>query len=599
MATTSYSPDSQLTTGMIIRRVLFIALTLGLALYHLFLNFRGLSHEQGIDQAQIAREVGRGNGFATKFIRPASLSQVNSYREDAGLDNPEASLWGFQDIYHAPLNPLLNSVFLRAFKGKWAFETANPEDDSVYFLDRVIAAVSMLMLFGAMGVTYLLVGRIFDGKIAGVTVLLMGLCSLMWDMSQSGLPQMLMLFLASFAFYFLYRAVEAQQEEALPTVWLALAAGFLGLLALSHWITVWVFLGVLVFSALYFRPRGMMAVVLLGVFAVVVAAWGWRNYKVCGNVLGSGIFLLKAGLAEGSESVIFRNFTPGAQFFETTGLFSKLMVNSLIQIEDLYSLLGAIVVAPLFFLSLLHPFKRREIADFRWCLLAMWIAAVIGMTIYGLPQKEMDANQLHILFAPLMAAYGLAFLTVVWNRIGFETMNPLVTQGHFIIVCILSAIPLLLPMPRNIRADLTRDKRFRANWPPYYPPSLALLGTFTDEKEVLVSDLPWAVAWYTDRPSLWLPRDIQQFNDLRGYSAERGTPFAGLLLTPVTLDGRISSGIFDGEYAPWKEVILYPQGANLNLDTLREVPTFPFTQSTPVLGDLMYLFSDTPRWAER
>lgn len=54
-----------------------------------------------------------------------------------------------------------------------------------------------------------------------------------------------------------------------------------------------------------------------------------------------------------------------------------------------------------------------------------------------------DPNQIHILFAPIMAAYGLAFLTVVWNRIGLETNHPLVTQGHLVIVAVISAIPLI------------------------------------------------------------------------------------------------------------------------------------------------------------
>ena len=55
---------------------------------------------------------------------------------------------------------------------------------------------------------------------------------------------------------------------------------------------------------------------------------------------------------------------------------------------------GSIVVAPLFFLSLLHPFKRPEIAHFRWCILSMWLFGVMGMTIYGIPEGILDPNQI-------------------------------------------------------------------------------------------------------------------------------------------------------------------------------------------------------------
>src|SRR6187431_3300586 len=38
-------------------------------------GFKGLSHEKAIEQAQISREIARGNGFSTQMIRPAALYQ--------------------------------------------------------------------------------------------------------------------------------------------------------------------------------------------------------------------------------------------------------------------------------------------------------------------------------------------------------------------------------------------------------------------------------------------------------------------------------------------------------------------------------------------
>ncbi len=115
------------------------------------------------------------------------------------------------------------------------------------------------------------------------------LCDLLWEFTQTGLPQMLMLFLFSFVLYFLYKAVEAQEAEQSPTVWLCLAAGFFGLLALSHWLTVWIFIGLIIFVAVFFRPRGMMALVMLLIFLPIVSLWGSHLIKVCGHALGSGI----------------------------------------------------------------------------------------------------------------------------------------------------------------------------------------------------------------------------------------------------------------------------------------------------------------------
>ena len=113
-----------------------------------------------------------------------------------------------------------------------------------------------------------------------------------------------------------------------------------------------------------------------------------------------------------------------------------------------------------------------------------------------------------------MAAYGLAFLTVVWNRIGLETNHPLVTQGHLVIVAVISAIPLILPMPKNLKDSISADKMQRAVWPPYYPPSIAYRNRWTSEQEVILSDMPWAVAWYADRAAVWLPKDQDQYRRL-------------------------------------------------------------------------------------
>jgi hypothetical protein len=591
-----FSQDGELDSGMIIRRVLFLLLLLGLGVYHLFFNFDGLSTARGIDQAQIAREIAKDKQFNTKFLRPLSIYQVNKHREAKEMEKL-ASPTSFTDVYHAPLNPLLNSVVLGMFKGQWEYSLDS--GTSVYFLDRVIAGVSVILFLLSIFISYLLVSRIFDTKIAGITALVVLLSATMWNYAQSGLPQMLMLFLFSFGLYFLFKAIESQREDMPPYVWIALAAGFFGLLALTHWLTMWLFFGLLLFAAFYFQPRGVMSIILLSIFTVIVAAWGYRNIQVSGDILGSGLYTLQTGLAEGDAAAIFRNYDPEQQGFNTRGLFMKLVVNSLLQIEDLYKHLGSILVAPLFFLSLLHPFKRPEIAHFRWCILSMWIFAVIGMTIYGLPEwkngEALDANQLHILFTPIMTAYGLAFLTVVWNRIGFETNHPAVTQGHLIIVAVISAIPLILPLPKNLRDGINAGKMGRAHWPPYFPPYIAQLNEWTTPQEIILSDIPWAVAWYANRSSVWLPRDFDQYRQLEDYVESMGRQFAGVYLSPVTVDGNLISQVSRGTYADWREVIMHGEALDMDRTLLPE--DFPF-QERMTFNEASYFYSDRQRWLD-
>ena len=54
-----------------------------LALLHVFVTFRGLSSATGMEQAQLAREIARGNGYQTKVMRPYALARL------AASDKPD------------------------------------------------------------------------------------------------------------------------------------------------------------------------------------------------------------------------------------------------------------------------------------------------------------------------------------------------------------------------------------------------------------------------------------------------------------------------------------------------------------------------------
>ena len=283
MSLRNFFSDSkeELSGALILRRLLFLLLLFGLMLFYLGPGFKQLTSPKGIEQAQIARELARSGSFQTKMIRPLSL-----YQADENTEDPEGvKIVGFKDTYHAPLNPILNSVIIRLFKGDNDFGWDN--NSTVYYLDRIITATSIFFLLASIGVTFLFISRIFDAKIGGVTALLMLLCELLWRYSQSGLPQMLMLFLFTLGCYFVYRAVEAQCLEKKPLALLILGAVCFGLLALTHWMALWPFIGLVIFSCFYFKPRGAAGLSMLIVFLIIILPWCLRNLNTAGDILGS------------------------------------------------------------------------------------------------------------------------------------------------------------------------------------------------------------------------------------------------------------------------------------------------------------------------
>ena len=525
------NPSAQLDTGIIIRRSLFFLVLIILTLGNLFVLFQGLNSPQAMDQAQISREIARGNGFTTKMIRPVAYDQA----QKAGDNTP--SFVGFEDTYHSPLNPLLNAAVLKLIGADDSSAWQMNKNEVVFPLDRVIATVSTLFFLMAIGGNYLLISRIFDAKIAGVCAILMLFCETFWNYSLSGLPQMLMLLRFTCGIYFAYRAVEATAEGRLAMAQAVIAGVFFTLLALTHWMTVWIALGFIIYAAIAFRPRGIVGITILVMILVPAIFVMIRNTTYSGSPFGTAFLTLYNGLGSGSEAAVMRTADLESQPLVLNGLISKILRTTLLQATDIIPFLGGIVVAPLFFLSLLHPFKRASIANFRWAILLMWVFAALGMAFFGISKDPLDPNQLHLLFAPIMTAYGLAFISILWTRLEVVVSNPFLRNVHLFVVVGICALPLLLALPNRISRGLDRrDHGGVPHWPPYFAPALhgteSGLKGWVKEDQIVVSDQPWAVAWYADRMSIWLPPKREGFEKLEGSAAERQTPVAGILISP-------------------------------------------------------------------
>ncbi len=524
-------------------RAIFFILLIVMAFLHVKVLFRGLDSAHGMEQAAIAREVARGNGLVTKVIRPAAIRQ-NQENTDGKGTLADAS----QNTYHAPLQPLLLGAVFRAV-GADNFEVFRPaKNEYIYELDRVVAGFAIVCLLLSIGVTYLLVCRIFDSNIAATTALLMLFCELFWKLSMSGLPQMLMLLLFTCGCYFAYRSVESSQEGRLTLLYALLAAIFFALLCLAHWIAVWIVIGYAVAAAIFIKPRGVAGIIALVSVLLVAIAPVLHNIRVSGNPGGTAVFVLFEGLA-GSEEYAMRSL-------ETIPLNLRQLVIQVLrltvtQTKDLYAYFGSIVAAPIFFLALFHPFKRASISHFRWFLLMMWLAAALGMALFGLKGGEMSPNQVHILFAPLMGAYGLAMLSVLWTRLDFQKTVPLLGNAHLILAVVVSASSFMLRMPFDAFQSISSKEESPPNYPPYAPSVLdSYIVDFAEEDEIIASDQPWAVAWYTDRRSVWLPIKLSNLEVIENMADSEESPIVGVLTTPISSGTRplTETAAFYGDY---------------------------------------------------
>jgi len=401
-----------------------------------------------------------------------------------------------------------------------------------------------------------------------------------------------MLLIFSGVNYCLIRAIEEQKAERKPLRWLALSGVGFGLMILAHGLAVWILIGALVYMGFAFLPRTgvwwtrilkhpLWAPALIAM--VMVAPWLLRLYHLTGNPFGVALY---SGFGQmlGSESHVMRSLQLDTSSITFSWFRSKVEAQTITQLSSIYSYLGYSPIAPIFFISLLHIFKRPETASFKWCVFLMWLFALLGMSLFGLTDSgNIQANDLHVFFIPVALFYGLAFVLVLWSRLGAERQEAhltLVRWAFFTVIFLISGFPL---------AHSLITASGRVQWPPYVPPYIAILGDWTDPDEILTSDMPWAVAWYADRKCIWLPEKVETFIDMYDYD-RLGSPIVGMYLTPVSGDTRLFDDIEKGEYKEWSGFILR------NVSTR----TFPLPAYTvlPIDNECIF-YSDRNRWTSK
>lgn len=593
MSVTASPPASAPATGRAAKFIFFTVLAC-MAFVQVFVTFRGLASPAGMEYAQLARELAAGNGLHTNVVRPYAWRQMIA----SGHDGPLAQM---PETTQPPLPALVLAPVFKLLPRHWDYTG----ESRIYLLDRVVASVSLFFLFGTIGVSWFTARRVFDERIAGWMAVALLFSQPFWDVMRSGPAPMMALFFFSIALHRFTAALESQEDEGTARVGQALGAGIaLALLALTHDMAPWLIAGLAVAWVAKIKPRRLVFVLL---FPPVIAlgAWAARNAGVCGEPLGTGKAVLQAALSFPQDSWLLRDFSGNAPDVDFPLVLRKMLGNVIAQLRSLPEHLGCLVPAALFFVSLLHPFRRPETGRMRSALAIVWIFAVAGMALISLPGGAQDDRQLHFLFLPLFTAFGFAFLAVLWTRL--VPLRPLQgwwsKNGAAAIAVAISALPMMQSLPIEAMIGLSASDRF-AHWPPYLPDRIAKLRTLTKPGEVIFTDAPWAIAWYAGRPAVWLPVKAEQLGEMRAQLQKHGESAAGMVITPLSAKCEVPADVFRGEYRDWATQIFRGYGTAFGVDTITGHPDFPFREFYPLVGQPigdrfiaeMVFMADRKRW---
>jgi hypothetical protein len=543
----------------------YIALTL----LYFVTQFHGFSSKEAMDCAQLARQLSRGEGYTTKFVRPSVLAQLGAQNPDVKVDPMK-----LPEIMQAPLYPYALSTVFKLAGTDFEIEPGKMSQDMAFPPERPIVVFNLLCLFLTGFVLYILALRLFDERVAFVATAAYVGCDLMWQFALSGISTSLVMLFITTLLLCLNEALRAQEDERGTAIlgWCALAAICLVAAILGRLTLLWLIPPFLVFVFYNFRHHLLAPLAAVVVLVVGVTPWLYRNYTVSGSLLGGGLTLAledKAGKMSTERSFSYS----AEELWAKTGQ-RKIIFGGRDIFMRSFELLGASAIMLMFGVSLMHPFKRSRARWLRIFLVVGSIFVVVGSCLVSSRIDPLDdLNNLALLW-PGFAIFGAAYFYVLLERLDLQYLIArYAIIGLFLIVCALPMIVTIMP-PRPAPYQ----------YPPYFPPMIRTVSQMIKPDEIIMSDMPWATAWYGDRVSLWLPHDLKEFYAIN----DSLHTISGLLLTPISWQWSLME--IDRGEADWAPMIR-------RQSLPRGFPLAAYTALPPNRNEYTF-FSDRMRWRD-
>jgi hypothetical protein len=564
--------------------------------------YRNFSSPEAMDAAQVARNLAEGNGFSTQCIRPFSIYLVQKHNHArAASMSPGTNATDFAQLYgphpdlaNAPLYPVVLAGLFKISSPSWKTESNKSFwGDSGRFLrykpEFAIAIFNQVLLLVVVLLTFLVAKAMLDTLAAWLSAILILYSDELWRLSVSGLPTMLLLVIFLGLIWCLVsfeRLSLVENPKGRRQFVLAVAIGLLtGLGMLTRYSFGWVIIPLVIFFIVFGGARRIgLALTVFLVFAATVSPWLARNFAVSGTLLGTAGYAVMENSYVFSGARLMQSLNP-----EMFGAYQRIVYLVLLKLfANLRGILSVGVpqlgggwVGILFLAGLLlglrNPVARRLRYFALMCLGVFIVTTALGQTPMSTLSPEVNTENQLILLTPLAVIFGVAFFVTLLNQM--EVPFP---QMRYIVIGLLI---FLVRLPFTL--SLLPPENSPSAYPPYYPPDIQKISTWIKPNELVMSDIPWAVAWYGDRQCSWTTINCNyEFVALNDFIK----PVNGLYLTLNTLNAKLLTECVQGGVDNW---------SNFSYKTLafNQLPSkFPL-QNFPLesLGSGLFL-ADRQRW---
>jgi Dolichyl-phosphate-mannose-protein mannosyltransferase len=587
-------------TGARYQRIILLVVALfALGFCYDLRAYRNFAAPEAMDSAQLARNISEGKGYTTLFIRPLSLYLVQKHNEaeakdakvNAGTDFAEIKT-AHPDLANPPVYPVLLAGLMKILPFHYPVNVdssfwGNNGHFWRYEPDFLIAIFNQILLLVVVVLTFSIGRKLFDDGVAWLSALLVLGSALLWQFSSSGLSTMLLLVIFMGLTWCVLRTEEiAREPEVKPgnLLWMAVAAGLLtGIGALTRYSFGWLIIPVTLFQFFFSGQRRVThSLAAFGAFVLVLTPWIVRNEMVSGTAFGTAGFAVLEGTFTFPDFKLQRSLHPDfSNAYWLSPYVHKLFGNMQTIFQDGLPKLGGSWASMFFLVGLMLNFRSaasRRVRYFLLMSLGLFIVVqALGQTQLSVETPEVNSENLLVLLAPLVFIYGTALFFTLLEQITLQVAElRYVIIGIFTVLCCLPMIFAVLS-PKNSPVV----------YPPYFPPDIQKVSNWMKPNELMMSDVPWAVAWYGQRQCVWLTLNAQSEFFAINDSLK---PVQALYLTPKTMNGKFVSDWMDSDKDSWGRFVL-------EAITKNKIPAdFPLHHApTGFLPDRLFL-TDWNRW---
>lgn len=550
-----------------LRRLLLGVMAAAVVVVYHLMEARNFMAPEAMDQAQLGRNLAEHRGFTTWNIRPLSVHLLQEKARSQGGNGNGLLKFAHPDLENPPLYPLLLSVMFRVLPEKFSWGHAAAPS----FLHRLppeiaIGWLNLALFLVVVFQVYRLGALLFDPLVALLAATVTAGTDLLWRFVYSGLSTMLLLVLVLFLVRVLVAWDRTGQVGApslrSKSLMLAVAAGLLlGGLCLTRYSTGLLLVPVLVFVGIFGgRRRWRSAGGLLLAFTLVVSPWLVRNWRLCGHPLGTAGYALLAGTESFPEDKLVRSFNPDLAHVPFHEPVAKVIGNTLDLLGDDLPRYGGNWISAFFLVGLLVPFHDPTLRRLRWwlngALLLLFVTQAAGKTHLSTLAPTVNSENLLVLLAPLVFLFGAAFFRLLLDRIRFPFQ--LIHTFVHAAALMLFSLPLVVALGTDTLAlpGLVPRRHLPLVDPPYRPSVIREVSGYTPPGSLLISDVPWAVAWYGGRACVNIPLHVQDgykedFYVVHDYQH----PVQAIYLSPLTANSPWHTTFFDPDHA-WFRFLL-------------------------------------------